>query len=341
MQTINAILNLTASYQQNTWSDISGNPTIGTIIKQIKSDKYKTLITTLRTKLENGDKDFYDNYKKQLPAVTFSATFNKKRTNENLINYNPLIVIDIDKLSNEQLIENHHQLLNDEFVFSFWRSPSNKGYKGLVAIEFQFENNEINLDKLHKIAFKKLSDYFLNNYNIELDKSGSDITRLCFLSFDNDLVLKQTSKKFVIENEDTILPVKKDSGSKTELKFSGSRDALNNPLGKNKASDRKIMTDIIRNLTNKKKSITYSYDEWCKVAMAIANTFTYDIGLNYFLKLSKLDSDKYDEISCTNFLNNCFETRKGNVNFSSIIYLANQKGYQTKHQRHGVPKVEG
>ena len=75
--------------------------------------------------------------------------------------------------------------------------------------------------------------------------------------------------------------------------------------------------------------------------MAISNTFTYDIGLNYFLKLSKLDDTKYNEIVCTNFLINCYETRKGNVNFSSIIYLANQKGYQTKHQKNGVPKEEG
>jgi hypothetical protein len=101
------------------------------------------------------------------------------------------------------------------------------------------------------------------------------------------------------------------------------------------------MTDIIRHLTNKNKTITYSYEEWCKVAMAIANTFTYEIGLNYFLKLSKLDTDKFNEISCTNFLNNCYETRKGKLNFRSIIYLANQKGYQTKNQKNGVPKVEG
>jgi len=341
LKTINDILNLAVSYQANTWSDITIEPTIGSILDDIKSDKHKTQITTLRTKLESGDKEYYDNYKKQLPAVTFSATFNKKRTSVNLKNYNPLIVIDIDKLSNEQIIESYKQLLNDEFVFSFWRSPSNKGFKGLVSVEFNLENNEIDLDKLHKSAFKKLFDYFLNKYNIELDKSGSDITRLCFLSFDNDLVLKPASKKFVIENEDIILIAKKENRNTAELKFISSKDALYNHNGKNKAMDRKLMTDIIRSLTNKKQTITNSYEEWCKVAMAIANTFTYDIGLKYFLKLSKLDVDKYNEIVCTNFLINCYETRKGNVDFSSMIYLANQKGYHTKYQRNGVPKEEG
>ena len=341
MQKINDILNLTVSYQSNTWSDITIEPTIESILADIKSDKHKIQITTLRTKLESGDKEYYDNYKKQLPAVTFSATFNKKRTNENLKLYNPLIVIDIDKLTNEQIDLNFQQLKNDDYVLSFWRSPSNKGYKGLVVVEYQIENNEFELDLLHKSAFRKLSEYFQNKYNIELDKSGSDITRLCFLSFDNNLNLKSELKKFTIENEDIIVATKKENGKPIKLKFSSNKDALYNPTGKNSQLDRKIMTDIIRNLTNKNLSITDSYSEWCKVAMAISNTFTYEIGLKYFLKLSNLDAVKYNEILCTNFLNNCYETRKGNVNFSSIIYLANQKGYQTKNQRNGVPKVEG
>jgi VirE N-terminal domain/Primase C terminal 2 (PriCT-2) len=338
MHSSNEILNLTVSYQANTWSDISFEPTIESVLNEIKSDKYKTQINGLRKKLENGDKDYYDNYKKQLPAVTFSACFNKKRLNENIKNYNSLIVIDIDKLDIDKIKENYNHLLNDEYVFSFWRSPSNKGFKGLVSIEFKVENLE--LDHMHKSAFKKLADYFLKKYGIILDKSGSDIPRLCFQSYDTDLIIKHTYKKFIVESEDIITTTKNKKGEKTKLKFSSNKDALYNPLGKNCQSDRKIMTDIIRKLSSQNLSITYTYEEWCKVAMAISNTFTYEIGLNYFLKLSKLDSTKYDEIICSNFLSNCYETRKGNVNFSSVIYLANQKNYQTKNQKNGVPKAE-
>lgn len=336
------ILNLTVSFQENTWSEIILEPTIETILKEIKSDKYKPQISALRLSLENGDHEFYDNYKKKLPAVTFSATFNQRRKSDNLKNYNSLIVIDIDKLQEEQIIENYNQLLKDEYVIAFWRSPSNKGFKGLVAIDFRVDNKEKNeLEKLHKSAFKKLSDYFLINYNIELDNSGSDITRLCFLSFDQNAVIKPNVKKFIINNEDILLSNKKEASKKSDQKFISSKDALYNHNNRNKPLDRKLMSDIIRYLANKQLSITYTYKEWCKVAMTIANTFTYDIGLNYFLKLSKLDSSKYDVINCTNFLIDCYETRKGNINFSSIIYLANQKGYKTKNQKNGVPKEEG
>ncbi|KAF2507003.1 hypothetical protein EYY60_21070 [Flavobacterium zhairuonense] len=340
MSTINEILNLNASYQINTWSEISNEPTIQTILQEIKSEKHKAPISTLRKKLEEGNKEYYDNYKKHLPAVTFSATFDVKRTNEKLKFYNSIIVIDIDKLESEQIIETYNYLLNDEHVISFWKSPSNKGFKGLVCIEYSIEKNDADLYKLHKSAFKKLSEYFLDKYNIELDQSGSDITRLCFLSYDTELILKSNLIKFNITDEDLIISTKLKSNPKSDLNYLTTKDKLFNPHEKNDQYDRKIMSDIIRHLKNKKLSITYSYDEWCKVGMAIANSFTYEIGIKYFLKLSSLDGDKYNETNSTNFLNNCYETKKGDINFNSIVYLANQKGYQTKNQRNAVPKAE-
>jgi hypothetical protein len=340
MQVLKDFLEQKVSYQENTWSQISLDTTIESILSDIKSDKHKVQVENLREQLKKGNKDYYDNYKKRLPAVTFSATFNIRRTGENLKKYNPIIVIDIDKLDELQLINTFEHLNNDEYVITFWRSPSNNGFKGLVCIDYQFENNEIDIDTIHKSAFNKLSVYFLEKYNIELDKSGNDITRLCFLSYDIELVLKSKSSKFIITEEDIVKSVKSKSKDKITITFASNRDALYNPSEKNNQFDRKIMSDIIRYLTNKKLSITNKYEEWCKVGMAISNSFTYDIGIKYFLKLSSLDNDKFNEVTCVNFLNNCYETRKGNVNFNSIVYLANQKGYTTQKQKNGVPKAE-
>jgi hypothetical protein len=340
MTTFVDLLQTKVSYQENTWSEIAFDTTIETILSDIKSDKHKIQVENLREQLKKGNKDYYDNHKKKLPAVTFSATFKVKRTGENLKSYNPLIVIDIDKLDELQLKNTFEYLNNDEYVISFWRSPSNNGFKGLVSIDYQFENSEINMDTIHKSAFNKLSIYFLEKYNIELDKSGNDITRLCFLSYDSELVIKSKSNKFIITEEDIVKSVKSKSKDKITIAFASNLDALYNPSEKNNQFDRKIMTDIIRFLNNKNLSITNKYEEWCKVGMAISNTFTYDIGLKYFLKLSMLDNEKFNEVTCTNFLNNCYETRKGNVKFNSIVYLANQKGYKTKNQKNGVAKTD-
>jgi hypothetical protein len=67
--------------------------------------------------------------------------------------------------------------------------------------------------------------------------------------------------------------------------------------------------------------------------MAIANTFTYDVGEKYFLKLSSFDSKKYIETECKKFLKSCYESRNGAIKFRTIVYFANEKGYLTKKQR--------
>lgn len=338
MSKIDDILSAKISYQDNTWSEITDVLTIETILERIKSDIYKVQVEKLREALLLGNKEYYDNHKKRLPAVTFSSTFDKKRTKDHLINYNSLLVLDIDKLDEKGMSNVQRILLDDKHVISFWRSPSDRGYKGLMHISYDDDLLHISADYLHKAAFYKISDYFFNKYGVSLDNSGNDITRLCFVSNDENLMLKTEFESFQIDKEGFIAQKKIKQSAEVKLKSLSSRAHLYNSTDKNDPSSRKLMSDIIRFLNNKQLSITYSYEDWCKVAMAISNSFTYDIGLNYFLKLSNRDAEKFNPIKCSNFLQNCYETRNGSVNFSSIVYLANQIGFQTKYQKKGVAK---
>lgn len=332
--------NTTVSYQENTWSQISAEITIQETLQIIGSDKLKTIIENLRSQLKKGNQGYYDNNKKKLPAVTFSATFDKKRRKENLKAYNSLLVIDIDKLSGEEMKKTYQVLMKDEYVFSFWRSPSNKGFKGLIFINYDKPLKNKHVDFQHKFAFKTISEYFLSEYQIVLDSSGSDITRLCFLSFDNEIIIKNNYNKFEIQVSDfTEKATVSNTKRKNFRKFSSNKDALYNSKDRNSPYDRKLMSNIIRYLNNKDCSITSSYENWCKVAMAIANTFTFDVGKNYFIKLSNRDSAKFNETNCINFLSNCYENRKGEVSFASIVYLANKQGFKTKYQK--KPSTEG
>jgi hypothetical protein len=326
--------NITVSFQENILSQISTEITIQETLQIIGSDKLKTVIENLRSQLKKGNKEYYDNNKKKLAAVTFSATFDKKRRKENLKVYNSLLVIDIDKLSDEEMKRTYKVLTKDEYVFSFWRSPSNKGFKGLIFINYDKALKNEFVDFQHKLAFKTISNFFLSEYQIELDSSGSDITRLCFLSFDNEIIIKNNYSEFEIQISD-FSEKASDSNTKRKIiqKFSSNKDALYNSKDRNSPYDRKLMSNIIRYLNNKNCSITSSYEDWCKVAMAIANTFTFDVGKNYFLKLSKRDAGKFNETNCINFLSNCYENRKGEVSFASIVYLANKQGFKTKYQK--------
>lgn len=335
--------NIKVSYQENTWSNISKEITINETLNIIHSELLKSKIERLRKELENGNKDYYDSNKKSLPAVTFSATFQENRRKDKLKEYNQVLVIDIDKLTTEEMITVGKTLKKEAIVFSFWKSPSNKGYKGLIKLSFIENFEKSNTDFQHKNAFNLISKYFLETYKIELDKSGSDITRLCFLSFDKQITIKERIQEFKVENSNIQIEIKKKKrNNNSTLKFSSNKDALYNSLNRNDPYDRRLMSNIIRHLNNKKLTITESYENWCKVAMAIANTFTFDVGKNYFVKLSKRDSNKFNEVNCINFLTNCYENRKGQVSFASIVFLANNVGFKTKYQKNnGVLKAEG
>ncbi len=333
LNSIKKILKYNVSYQENTWATLSKEITIQESLRLIKSDIYKSKIENLRTHLKNGNKAEYDKQKVKLPAITFCATFENKRRKEQLKKYNSIIVIDIDKLENEELKKVWCFLDKDPLIFTFWKSPSNKGIKGLISIQYKFELNNENLDLAHRSAFKKLSDYFKSNYDIELDKSGSDTTRLCFFSYDNELILKENYQSFEISESDLLVLNTEKKEKTIKVKSVSSKDSLLNPLNRNNQSDRKTIGAIIKFLERKNSSITTSYENWYKVAMSISNSFTYDIGLNYFKRFSAIDKEKYDETNCANFLENCYESRNGSIKFNSIIHLANEKGYLTKQQK--------
>ena len=338
--TIQEILQYKVSFQLTTWSPVSKELTIGEVLEDIKSDKYSFHVNNLRQLLDNGNEEGYGIHKKTLPSVTFCATFNEKRKRELIKTYNSLIVIDIDKLSKDEFVRVKKVLKLDKYVFSFWESPSQKGLKGLVSLSYNFALDPNILDKAHKSAFKKLSNYFLNTHQIELDESGSDTTRLCFLSFDPNTLIKENLKQFTVSEADLVTSKEKVGIAKAKSIISkGSKDTLFNSKNKNLPENRKAIQAIIKFLSKRGLSITNSYEEWYRVAYGIANSFTHEIGEKYYLSVCRLDGLKHDETNSINMLHYCYENSADRIKFNSIIYFANQKGYQTNSQRGEVPKT--
>jgi hypothetical protein len=346
---IQELLNKYVSYQSSAWAPLSKEMTIQQILTEIKSSKYKVPIDQLRAFIQNEQLEEYNLHKKSLPAVTFCGAFEGKRKRELLKSYTQIIVLDIDKLNSNELERVKQILLQDKFVFTFWESPSKMGLKGLIHLTYNFKIDSSNIDNYHRSAFRKLQKYFQETYNVILDESGSDTTRLCFFSFDPHLTLKSDYTSFeILENNieeiEIKIPTKDLSNSPEKLvakKSIGSRDTLFNPLNKNNPYTRKSIQSIIKYLTKTNQSITKSYDEWYRVAFAIANSFTYDIGEKYYINLCKLDSDKFNETACKNMLIHCYENMKGEISFKTIEYLATQKGFKVSNQREAVSKAAG
>jgi hypothetical protein len=322
-------LNKKISYQKDTWSSLSKELTISQVLQEFKGDIYKSKIEALRNLIKKNDIESYKAEKLKLPAVTFCGTFDSARRKEELKEYNELIVIDIDKLETDEMYRVSAILLEEDFVFSFWTSPSNNGVKGLVTLKYNYDIG-VNIDLSHKTAFYKLSDYFFQKHNIILDNSGNDTTRLCFVSWDKDIVIKNKFSHFEIDELD--LKTTYESTDRVEknakIKKTNKRDALYNPSEKNKNHHRRDIKKIIDYLIKRKISITDEYENRYKIGYAISNSFTYDIGVKYFLTLCQINSLKFNETKAIKLLEYCYENNTGWIKFNFIEELVKNKGYK-------------
>ncbi len=327
---VNSIIDRKVSFQKDTWSTISKEISISEILNEISSTKYESIIDRLRKLIENGHIDAYKAEKLRLPAVTFCATFNEQRKKEHIKEYNFIIVIDIDKLDQNKLRSYFEFLASDEYIFALWISPSNSGIKGLVALNYDFELTDI--DYNHKIAFLKLKDYFFEKYEIILDSSGNDTTRLCYVTCDQSLLLKSEISTFKISKNDTddkyLARFENENKiSLRKIKIAEKKSAFFNPNGRNKNIDRKMIKEYIHFLSKKRISIAEEYEDRYRIAYAIANSFTYDIGKKYFIDICKINKEKMNEDKYIKLLDYCYENNTGWIKFDFVTSKLKDSGY--------------
>jgi hypothetical protein len=171
------------------FNEVVEHKTIPTILEEIKTGKYRPGIIYLRKSLAENKTEAYNKAKKSLPAFTPSGKFVGGRKLEFLANYSSCIILDIDKLSANDLQNAKHLANQSEFTFASFISPSGNGLKILVKIETPKTE--------HKETFLKVQAHYESILKLEIDKSGKDLTRLCFYSWDENLYLNENATTFV------------------------------------------------------------------------------------------------------------------------------------------------
>lgn len=180
------------------FNEITENKEIVEVLTDIKTGKYKNVITYLRKSLADSKMEAYERAKKSLSAFTPSACFKGGRKQEFITAYTQIVVLDIDKISSEQLAQSKEKVCKDQYTFSAFTSPSGNGLKILVKVNSSQEN--------HKEAFLKLQKYYEELLALPIDKSGKDVTRLCFVSYDTDLFLNENASIFPIISTEDLRP---------------------------------------------------------------------------------------------------------------------------------------
>lgn len=184
------------SYYNGPIRNVKPHKTMGVheAIDLIKSDKYKSDIEKLRSADNPSTKKTLKSF---LPYFTFSGVFAKRLT-ENLKVHSGLIVLDFDNLSDERLAQLFSDFITIEFVCACWISPSGNGLKVLVKID----------PDQHLQSFIELDDFFTGNFNLEIDQSGKDVARACFVSWDPNIFYNPESTIFEVQNPQTNESVK-------------------------------------------------------------------------------------------------------------------------------------
>lgn len=156
----------------------SGVYTLIQIVDEIKTGMYAEPVQAIRNCIVKKERD---ELKKKLPAVTFSGEFSHRKTDA-LTNYTGLICIDIDGLEDAIYTKEHiisPNLTLGKYVLCAFISPSGNGLKLIFRTNAGLDN--------HLIIFEDISLILSFIYCCKADKSGKDVTRLCFLSYDQDI----------------------------------------------------------------------------------------------------------------------------------------------------------
>ena len=136
--------------------------------------------------------------KKQLPAICFSGTFNK-RTDASLIEHSGLICLDFDGYTKQkELLQDKENLSKNKYVFSVFISPSGNGLKVLVKIPADAEN--------HTMYFNSLEKYFASPY---FDKTSKNLSRVCYESYDPLISINENSSIWDVIEEPEYTEVSK------------------------------------------------------------------------------------------------------------------------------------
>lgn len=155
----------------------------------IKSGHWAVRVAPIRKLSKEGKKEECDKLKRGLPAFTSCAQYDEKRRWEYLIFYNGLPVLDIDDLSDADVIRLKKIIIGCSYTLACFVSPSGNGLKVFVRVSTGVED--------HLNTFLCLVQYFEVLLGVKIDTSGKDVSRLCFVSDDKELYYNENAEVFV------------------------------------------------------------------------------------------------------------------------------------------------
>lgn len=113
--------------------------------------------------------------KQALPGILWSGTFATRKADA-ILGHSGLLVADLDALESGTLERARTALVADPSAFAVFLSPTGSGLKAVFSVPADCSR--------HLAAFEAVRARVLEACGVEIDPSGKDLARLCFVSLD-------------------------------------------------------------------------------------------------------------------------------------------------------------
>jgi len=280
---------------------------VSVILHRIKEGSTKDLVKRIRLEKNKTERN---ELKKQLPAICFSGTFNK-RADTSIIEHSGLICLDFDGYTKQkELLSDKETLSKNKYVYSVFISPSGNGLKVLVKIPADVEN--------HINYFNSLEKYFNSPY---FDKTSKNLSRVCYESYDPLIYVNENSSVWDTIEETEYAEVNKH------------RDAPTIPI----TDENKIVDILIRWWTKKYPMIEGQRNQNCYVLAMAMN----DFGINKSLASYVLNQYATEDFSLREIQRTIDSAYQNTANFGTKYYEDEERINSIKAKlRRGVSKKE-
>jgi hypothetical protein len=233
---------------------------------------------------EEPDKVQRNKIKRNMPSATISGVFDI-RQEDKIIEHSGFICIDIDNFNDKT------QLESDPFTYAIFSSASGLGLAILVRIE---------PDK-HKESFKFLQEYYFKTYGIVVDSAPQNPASLRFVSHDPGIVVNERSRKA------RTLSIKPKKVQSIPIVLTAEKVDI-----------------VLQNIVNSGVNLADSYDEYMRLAFAIADGFG-EGGRHYFHAIAAA-SAKYDSSHADKQYNIALKGNKQGITVGTFYWMAKQAG---------------
>lgn len=267
-----------------------------------------------REAFKSGNKELYDERKGEQPAFTPSVRLAGGRTQNHIAEYTGILVLDFDKLG-DKLPTVREKIEKYPYTFGCILSPSGNGLKVFVKVDSDLAE--------HKFAFEKVKGMYERLTKAKIDDSGSDPTRLCFFSADDNLCWKPKSK---------VVPIK----PKEEIQTDSKNLEQNMSIPTDFSTLSRTLDNILSFLERKKLSLTSSYEDWRNVAFGLLNSIDdKKVALDYFHQFSRRD-ENYKKDNCDQEWEKLYKTKENDgkkITVASMIYRAKELGFNIQKEQ--------